>query len=401
LIGERVVELRRESQGPEHRDTLEAMHGLGYLYRYDSRLFLAEPIWREVMEARMRLFGPDDFDTQESIYTMGVLMGDLGRRKESESYHRTVIEHARTRPESRFRLRWALADLGVALIVMERYEEAEKVTLEALEMRRADLGEDHRDTYWSLSNLAHLRRAQKRFDEAESLHRAAIEGRRRVLGTEHPLTLSNIGFLAALLEGQDRHEEALALREEIHDALIRTVGSLHEFALQAQRRRGIMLHRLERFEDAEIHLRAALEGFRRQAAEVPKDTALRSVLTDLNTLMRDQGRLEEAAAFGAEALAVTRKELGEGHWGLHWHVLEQARTLRRLERFAEAEALFIEAEGLPTGGSRARQTDAEQQEELRDFIMEMIDLYDAWHSAEPQAGRGASADLWRARLLTP
>jgi eukaryotic-like serine/threonine-protein kinase len=398
LLGERVVELRREAAGPEHPSTLEAIHNLGYAYRYDHRLSLAEPLWREVMETRLRLFGPDDHASQESIYTMGILMGDLGRSGEAEPYLRTVIEYARSRPEARELLRWAIADLGVALVRLGRFEEAEPVTLEALAMRRSDLGEDHRDTYWSLANLAHLRRAQSRYDEAESYYRAALAGRRRLLGDEHRLTLINMDALASLLESRDREAEAMPLRVEIHEAYIRTVGIQHEWTLQAQRRRAILLHRAGELELAEAHLRAALTGFRRQAAAMPIDTiGLRMILTDLNGLMRDQGRLEEAAAFGAEALAVAREGFGDADRRLHRHVIEQARTLRRMERFAEAEALFIEADALPRA-DLARFPELATHKARREFIGEKIDLYDAWHAAEPDAGHDATAEQWRAKL---
>uniref|UniRef100_UPI000A752B74 tetratricopeptide repeat protein n=1 Tax=Geitlerinema sp. PCC 9228 TaxID=111611 RepID=UPI000A752B74 len=67
-----------------------------------------------------------------------------------------------------------------------RYEEAEPLYRQALEMRKRLLGEQHPDVATSLNNLAELYRSQGRYDEAEPLYRQALEMFKRLLGEQHP-----------------------------------------------------------------------------------------------------------------------------------------------------------------------------------------------------------------------
>ena len=69
-----------------------------------------------------------------------------------------------------------------------RYEQAEPLLVQALELRKRLLGEDHPDVAASLNNLALLYRSQGRYDQAEPLFLQALEILERVLGDDHPNT---------------------------------------------------------------------------------------------------------------------------------------------------------------------------------------------------------------------
>ena len=73
-------------------------------------------------------------------------------------------------------------------MAMERYEEAEPLYREALEIGRETLGERHPDYAIRLNNLAGLLEATGRYEEAEPLYREALEVFEAALGAEHPST---------------------------------------------------------------------------------------------------------------------------------------------------------------------------------------------------------------------
>lgn len=70
-----------------------------------------------------------------------------------------------------------------------RYQEAEPLFLQALELRRTLLGEEHPDVAQSLNNLAVLYYDQGRLVEAEPLFVQALELRQQRLGNRHPDTV--------------------------------------------------------------------------------------------------------------------------------------------------------------------------------------------------------------------
>ena len=71
-----------------------------------------------------------------------------------------------------------------------RYEEAEPLYEQALELSQRNLGENHPDVATSLNNLAGLYRSQGRYEEAEPLYEQALELCERVLGVNHPNTIT-------------------------------------------------------------------------------------------------------------------------------------------------------------------------------------------------------------------
>ena len=62
-------------------------------------------------------------------------------------------------------------------------------------------------------------------------------------------------------------------------------------------------------------------------------------------------------------------------------------ALKGLKRFAHAEVVLLEAvSALPASERGEKRHKAERR---------LVDLYDAWHEAEPDAGHDASARRWR------
>ncbi len=67
-------------------------------------------------------------------------------------------------------------------------------------MKKKLLWDEHPDVSTSLINLALIYDNQGRYDEAESLYLQALEMRRKLLGDEHPYTQGTQRSYQALLE---------------------------------------------------------------------------------------------------------------------------------------------------------------------------------------------------------
>ena len=76
------------------------------------------------------------------------------------------------------------------------------------------LGKEHPDTLASMASWAITCWNQERWDEAENLERQVMEIRSRVLGHRHPDTLMVMANLAHTLKSQGRDQEAIALMRQ-------------------------------------------------------------------------------------------------------------------------------------------------------------------------------------------
>ncbi len=86
--------------------------------------------------------------------------------------------------------------------VQKRYDEAEKMQLEVLAVRKRVLGAEHPDTLTATGNLAASIKSQEKYDEAVAMDREVLAVQQRVLGADHPDTLSTVGDLAASPAGR-------------------------------------------------------------------------------------------------------------------------------------------------------------------------------------------------------
>jgi hypothetical protein len=99
-----------------------------------------------------------------------------------------------------------MASLAATYHAQERYDEAEKIKVEVLALRRDVLGEKHPDTIESMAELAVTYHAQERYDEAEKIKVEVLALRRNVLGEKHPDTIRSMAELATTYHAQRRCE---------------------------------------------------------------------------------------------------------------------------------------------------------------------------------------------------
>ena len=91
---------------------------------------------------------------------------------------------------------FTLGTLALELKAQGKYDEAEPLFCEAVEVQRETLGNRHPDTLTSISNLGMLLQAKGDLAAAEPLLREAAEVFRETLGSQHPSTLIAIDNLA-------------------------------------------------------------------------------------------------------------------------------------------------------------------------------------------------------------
>jgi eukaryotic-like serine/threonine-protein kinase len=238
----------------------------------------------------------------------------------------------------------ALDELGVVRALSGDYEGAEPLLAEALELRLATLGPAHPDTSRSFDHLALVRHDRGDYAGAEPLYRRALE-----TGSDppHPTTLANY---ALLLHDLDRLEEAEARFRQARELRRASAaeGVEDEVALAfASAVDGVYLastvQALGRLEEAEDLARQALAGF--EARRGPEHPDVARACHVLGSILVDRGALggggsgEGAEPYLRRALAIREQALGARH-------PETAATREELARLAAAQGESGEAERL-------------------------------------------------------
>ena len=102
-----------------------------------------------------------------------------------------------------------MTDLGLVYQGQRRYDEAERLDLDILEIQKRVMGPESSDALWTMNNLALAYQSQGRYDQAEQLHLRTLEIRRRVLGPTHPDTLASLYNLACIAAKRGERTKAL------------------------------------------------------------------------------------------------------------------------------------------------------------------------------------------------
>ena len=147
-------------------------------------------------------------------------------------------------------------DIQMARFALVFYEngywnDAEKLEVDVMELRKRILGAEHPDTLTSMSNLAETYRHQGRWNETEKLQVDVMELRKRLFGAEHPDTLSSMANLAATYRQQGRWNEAEKLEVDVMELRKRLLGAEHPDTLTSMANLAATYRQQGRLDEAE------------------------------------------------------------------------------------------------------------------------------------------------------
>ena len=273
---------------------------------------------------------------------LGLLLNDQGKLDEAGGLFREALEARRATLGDRHPDTLdSINNLGMLLQDQGKLDEAGVLYREALEARRATLGDRHSDTLDSMNNLGTLLRAQGKLDEAGVLLREALEAQRATLGDRHPDTLTSIANLGLLLQYQGKLDEAGVLYREALEARRAMHGDRHPSTLRSINNLGSLLQDQGKLDEAGALLREALEAMRATLGDRHPNSLVS--INNLGTLLQAQGKLDEAGVLFCEALEASRATLGDRHPDTLRAINNLGRLLHDQGRLGEAETLLLEA----------------------------------------------------------
>jgi CHAT domain-containing protein/tetratricopeptide (TPR) repeat protein len=180
-----------------------------------------------------------------------------------------------------------------------------------------------------------------RYDEAIRKVRQALEIRRAVVGERHPDVATSLNTLASLVYAQGRAHEALPLLEEALAINEARLGPRHRATAAAQNSLAGLLVALGRFERARLLYQRAVDITRAELGE--DDPATATALSNLGGVCADLGDYAAARPLYERALAIRRKGLGARHPSTASSLNNLASVLTTMGDTAAARRLYEEA----------------------------------------------------------
>ncbi|MCC6678599.1 MAG: tetratricopeptide repeat protein [Phycisphaerales bacterium] len=347
-LSARTLPAMRRVLGSLDTDVLRTVSRRAAALRSLGRFEEAAVCGREALSGLRRTLG-DHPDTADAMRTLGNVYVWIGRYNDAEHLGREAVDIS-TRalgPEHPETLHMTHL-LGLALSKQNKFEEGVRWERFTLESRRRILPPDHPDTLRITANLGDTMTRAGRLDEAESLEREAFEGFRRTLGAGNALTISTQRTLSTVLIAQSRLTDALGvLRDAVANAEAE-LGLLHPETFYTQRSLGRTLSLLGESDAGVEYLKKALRAGRQiQGDDNPQTLATHTFLA--NALLR-QGRYAEAEESARHAVEGFRRG-GLPHNDDSRHAMSTlAKVLRASGRPHDALPLLEEIRGGWRGG---------------------------------------------------
>jgi tetratricopeptide (TPR) repeat protein len=250
-------------------------------------------------------------------------------------------------------------------------------------------GPDDPATLSSLGRLAAACQYDGQWDRGISLARHLLEKRTALLGPTHSDTLSAMHQLAGIYFGAGRFEESIALHERVL-ALAEAAQNPKYWAMNSYAR---VLQAAGRLDEADAHLRRALERDRNLGDCRASEDGIAIVHSILGRNLLLQGRYDEAEAVARAALAyMDKKGAQDDNWGLYHNKSLVGGALMGQGKHAEAEQFLLHGyEGMK---QREARMDATFRPLLTDAGERLVRFYEATDQPE-------NAREWREKLAAP
>jgi tetratricopeptide (TPR) repeat protein len=189
--------------------------------------------------------------------------------------------------------------------------EAEKMSVQAMKVRKKILGREHNNTLDSMGMVALAYNLRGRWDAAEELQVQVLETRKKKLGADHPDTLASMANLASIYSDQGQWDAAEELEVQVLETRKKRLGADHPDTLTSMANLALMFRDQGRWDAAkELEVQVLETRKKRLGADHP-DT-LRS-MANLALMFWDQGRWDTAEELEVQVLETSKKRLGADH----------------------------------------------------------------------------------------
>ena len=365
---QKVLAIQREVVGNDHQDVLNTLAFLADIFEQQADFASALRAREQVLAMREKLSGNGNWQTTD----MRLMLEKTQAIEKLDAAQRKQLVEAND-----------LQKKSMKLYRSGKYQDAIPIITQALDIKRAMLGEKHPEYADLLQMLSRPHRSLRNSDTAESLLQQVLKIRRETVGEKHPDYAECLHLLATIYEDKADYAKALPLQQQALRIRKETVGEKdafyaqsldalaglyksmgdyakaepllkestaiykeqygerHEFYADCLQNLGRLYTQLAEFAKAEPLLMQALQIHRNTLGEKHPTYAVN--LADLAYFYNQIGEHGKAEDFYLQALRIEKAVLGEKHprYGIRLHNL--AHTYALNGEFAKAEPLFLQS----------------------------------------------------------
>lgn len=278
-----------------------------------------EQLWEELNKKALQLYKDGKYEEAEKVVRQSL---EIAEKKYGAEHHRTGT---------------SLNNLAMLYKSQGRYSDAEPLYKRSLAIFEKILGKEHLGIAICLNNLASLYQLQGKYADAEPLFKRALEIREKIQGKEHPDTVAGLDNLASIYKLQGKYSSAEPLYRRALEINEKLRGKEHPDTAYSLNNLAELYREQGRYSDAEPLYKRALEIYEKVLGKEHSNTAI--ILSNLGCLYRDQGRYSDAEPLLKRGADITEKVLGKEH-------LNTALCLNNLVCLYSAQGRYAEAEPL-------------------------------------------------------
>ena len=327
-----AADLRLEELGERHADTAESLHELAAIYRTRGKLDLAEPLYWRVLEIRRSLGQTEGLVYWRLLRSLALLELDRGRFEQAEAFFRELRESLDSLPPEQ------QADFhnnyGNLLNAQGRYQEAEKVHRQALELRIEMFGPDHLDVSSSYNNLAIIVDRLGRTQEARDLQLKSLRIKEKVLGPSAAGVASTLVNLSTLERDVGYPERARGHLRRAIEIMSKELGPNAPRLANAYTNLASLDLQDDLYDQAELNFQRALEIRRASLGDDHRDVG--AAYLNLGEVYRHAGRAEQSEQAYLKSIDILQRAVGAQHpyYGYAWASL--GKLYQQEDRYPEA-----------------------------------------------------------------
>jgi CHAT domain-containing protein/Tfp pilus assembly protein PilF len=234
------------------------------------------------------------------------------------------------------------------------YAKAEPLYVQAMEIRRGSVGEEHPRYATSLNNLASLYQSMGEYAKAELLYVQALKIRKRVLGEEHPDYARSLNNLAGLYEAMGEYAKGEPLFVQATQIQKRVMGEEHLSHAWSLNNLGALYVSMGQYAKAAPLCVKATDIEKLVLGE--EHPAYATSLNNLGMLYKHMGNCTKAESLYLQSMEICKRALGEEHHryavsmnnlGLLYNSMGEYAKAEPLHRRALAVQLNVARDTLP------------------------------------------------------
>jgi serine/threonine protein kinase/tetratricopeptide (TPR) repeat protein len=205
-----VLENARRDLGPEHRETLQAMHVLAWAHG-DLDRGAARTLMEELLEISKRVRRPEHPATLATMHNLANNLREVEPERAAELYERVLAVELRDRPNHPNTL-IAMGNLATHYLKLKKRDRALDLMLRAIEAQMRVLGVAHPITRNSIKSYFVLAGGRREIlERARMVMERELERARRAFGPTSRAATAGTDLLATVLVLLGRSDEAVAL----------------------------------------------------------------------------------------------------------------------------------------------------------------------------------------------